>query len=197
VQLIEFIQPSSMLNPLYDTQLQNTPVQITLPSWTAPSEVGAALCIGLSYDGTCLLSGHSSGKIVQWDTGRRSFSAELADLNAPVTNLFMLSPFPATRLTRPQTVVKPKFDESNYTFIAQLTGSMGKSNFDHAVSTPGFPLELLEDSISSLTGPVVASSSGDDKLRKENDELWQIINEQRELQKKTWDRYTQLKSGGR
>jgi pre-rRNA-processing protein IPI3 len=74
---------------------------------------------------------------------------------------------------------------------------MGKSNFDHAVSTPGFPLELLEDSISSLTGPVVASSSGDDKLRKENDELWQIINEQRELQKKTWDRYTQLKSGGR
>ncbi|KAN0111003.1 WD repeat protein-like protein [Hyaloscypha variabilis] len=197
VQLIEFIRPSSMLNPLYDTQLQNTPVQITLPSWTAPSEVGAALCIGLSYDGTCLLSGHSSGKIVQWDTGRRSFSAELADLNAPVTNLFMLSPFPATRLTRPQTVVKPKLGESNYTFIAQLTGSMGKSTFDHAVSTPGFSLELLEDSISSLTGPAVASSSGDDKLRKENDELWQIINEQRELQKKTWDKYTQLKSGGR
>jgi len=74
---------------------------------------------------------------------------------------------------------------------------MGKSTFDHAVSTPGFPLELLEDSISSLTGPAVASSSGDDKLRKENDELWQIINEQRELQKKTWDKYTQLKSGGR
>ena len=197
VQLIEFIQPDSILNPLYDTRLQTTPVQITLPPWTAPLEVGAALCIGLSYDGTCLLTGHSSGKIAQWDTGRRSFSAELADLNAPVTNLFMLSPFPRSRMTRPQTVVKPKLGESNYTFTAQLTGSMGKSTFDHAVSSPGFPSKLLEDSISRISGPVATSSSGDDKLRKENEELWQIINEQRELQKKTWDKYTQLKSGGR
>jgi pre-rRNA-processing protein IPI3 len=197
VQLIEFIKPDCILNPLYDTRLQTTPVQITLPSWTAPSETGAALCIGLSYDGTYLLSGHSSGKIAQWDTGRRSFSAELADLNAPVTNLFMLSPFPGTRLTTPQTVVKPKLGESNYTFTAQLTGSMGRSTFDHAVSTTGFPLELLEDSISKISGPLAPSSSGDDKLRKENDELWQIINEQRDLQKKTWDKYTKLKSGGR
>jgi pre-rRNA-processing protein IPI3 len=196
VQLIEFIQPDSILNPLYDTRQQTTPVQITLPPWTAPLEAGAALCIGLSYDGTCLLTGHSSGKIAQWDTGRRSFSAELADLNAPVTNLFMLAPFPETRLTRPQTVVKPKLGESNYTFTAQLTGSMGNSAFDHAVSTPGFSLELLEDSISRISGPSATSPSGDDKLRKENDELWQIISEQRELQKQTWDKYTKLKSRG-
>jgi pre-rRNA-processing protein IPI3 len=196
VQLIEFIHQDSILNPLYDTRLQTTPVQITLSPWTAPSEAGAALCIGLSYDGTCLLSGHSSGKIAQWDTGRRAFSAELADLNAPVTNLFMLSPFPGSRMTRLQTVVKPKLGESNYTFTAQLTGSMGKSAFDHAVSTPGFLSKLLEDSISRISGPMATSSSGDDKLRKENEELWQIINEQRELQKKTWDKYTQLKSGG-
>jgi pre-rRNA-processing protein IPI3 len=196
VQLIEFIQPDSILNPLYDTRQQTTPVQITLPPWTAPLEAGAALCIGLSYDGTCLLTGHSSGKIAQWDTGRRSFSAELADLNAPVTNLFMLAPFPETRLTRPQTVVKPKLGESNYTFTVQLTGSMGNSAFDHAVSTPGFSLELLEDSISRISGPSATSPSGDDKLRKENDELWQIISEQRELQKQTWDKYTKLKSRG-
>jgi pre-rRNA-processing protein IPI3 len=100
-------------------------------------------------------------------------------------------------MTKPQTVVKPKLGESNYTFTTQLTGSMGKSTFDHAVSTPGFPSKLLEDSISRISGPVATSSSGDDKLRKENEELWQIINEQRELQKKTWDKYTQLKSGGR
>jgi pre-rRNA-processing protein IPI3 len=194
VQLVEFIQPDSILNPLYDTRLQTTPVQITLPPWTSPSEAGAALCIGLSYDGTSLLSGHSSGKIAQWDTGRRSFSAELADLNAPVTNLRMLPPFPGKRLTKPQTVVKPKLGESNYTFTAQLIGSLGNSTFDHAVSISGWPSDMLEDAISRFSGPMAASSSGDDKLSKENEELWQIINEQRELQKKTWDKYTKLKS---
>jgi pre-rRNA-processing protein IPI3 len=195
VQLVEFIQPDSILNSLYDTRLQTTPVQITLPPWSSPSELGAALCIGLSYDGTCLLSGHSSGKIAQWDTGRRSFSAELADLNAPVTNLIMFSPFPGKKLTKPQTVVKPKLGESNYTFTAQLIGSMGNNDFDHAVSISGWPSEMLENAISRFSGPAAASSSGDDKLSKENEELWQIINEQRELQKKTWDKYTKLKSG--
>jgi pre-rRNA-processing protein IPI3 len=184
------------MNPLYDTRLQTTPVQITLPPWISPSEAGPLLCIGISYDGTCLLSGHSSGKIAQWDTGRRSFSAELADLNAPVTNLLLLSPFPGKRLTKPHTVVKPKLGESNYNFTTQLTGSMGNNYFDHAVSIPGLPSELLEDAISRFSGPVATSSSGDERLRKENEELWQIINEQRELQKKTWDKYTKLKSGG-
>jgi pre-rRNA-processing protein IPI3 len=196
VQLIEFIQSDSTVNPLYDTRLQNTPVQITIPPWTSPSEAGAALCIGINYDGTRLLSGHSSGKIADWDTGRRSFSAELADLNAPVTSLLMLSPFPVKGLTKPQTVVKPKLGGGNYTFTAQLIGSMGNNVFDRAVSIPGLPSELLEDAILRFSGPVATSSSGDDKLRKENEELWQIINEQRELQKKTWDKYTKLKSGG-
>jgi len=197
LQVVEFVQPESISNPLYDSRLQTTPVQITLSPWAAPTEAGAALCVSLSYDGTCLLSGHASGKIAQWDTGRRSFSAELVDLNAPVTNLRMLSPFPEKRLTKPQTVVKPKLGEGNYTFTVQLVGSMGNSTFDKAISSSGFPSQMLEDAISRLSGPSTPSSSGDDKLRKENQELWQIINEQRELQKKTWDQYTQLKSGGR
>jgi pre-rRNA-processing protein IPI3 len=197
LQIIDFLQPNSTLNPLYDSRLQNTPVQITLPPWTAPSAVGAAYCLGLSYDGTSMLSGHASGKIAQWDTGRRAFSGEIADLNAPVTNLLMQSPFPGKRMTKTSTVVKPKLGEGAYTFTAQLTGAMDTSSFEQAVRTPGFPTDMLEDAISRLSRPVAtSSSSGDEKLRKENEELWKVVNEQRALQKQTWDKYSKLKSGG-
>ena len=196
LQMIEFLQASSALNPLYDSRLQNIPVQITLPPWVAPSEVGAVHCLGLSYDGASLLSGHASGKIVQWDTGRRAFSREIADLNAPVTNLLVLSPFPGRRATKISTVVKPKLGESPYTFTAQLTGNLTSHSFSEAVRNPGIPSDMLEDAISRLSRPVPASSSADGKLRKENEELWKIISEQRALQKKTWEKYSKLKSGG-
>ena len=196
IHIIEFLQPNTTLHPLYDTKLQNTPVQITLPPWTAPSEVGAVHCLGLSYDGTTLLSGHASGKIAQWDCGRRAFSGETADLNAPVTNLLMQSPFPPKRMTRITNVVKPRLGESAYTFTAQLTGTMGTSHFEDAVKGSGFPPNMLEDAIARLSRPVAMSSSADEKLRKENEDLWKVINEQRALQKKTWEKYSKLKSGG-
>lgn len=196
LQIIEFLQANSTLNPLYDTRLQNTPVQITAPPWMAPSEVGAVHSLGLSYDGTSLLSGHASGQIAQWDTGRRAFSGDIADLNAPVTNLLMLSPFPESKMTKIYTVVKPRLGESAYTFTAQLTGTMGNSSFDEAVRDPGIPPDMLEDAISRLSKPVAMSSSADKKLREENEGLWKVINEQRALQKKTWEKYSNLRSGG-
>lgn len=195
VQVIQFTQLNSVAHPLYDTRLQNTPVQVALPSWVAPNEAGSTLCIGLSYDGTLLLSGHSSGKLSQWDIGRRCFSAELADLNAPVTNIAMLSPFPEKRSTTAVTVVKPKLGEGNYTFTARLAGSPTKSHFDEAVDFPGFPARMLEDAIANFSRTAAQSSSGDEKLLKENEDLWKIINEQRAVQKKTWDKYSQLKTG--
>ena len=196
IQIIEFLQANSALNPLYDSKLQDTPVQVTLPPWTAPSELGAVHCLGLNYDGTSLLSGHASGKIAQWDTGRRAFSGEIVDLNAPVTNLLMQSPFPAKRMTKIATVVKPKLGDSVYTFTAQLTGAMGTSSFEEAVRNPSIPPDMLEDAISRLEQPVTTSSSADEKLQKENEELRKVINEQRALQKKTWEKYSKLKSGG-
>ena len=195
LQVIEFILPNSRENPLYDTKLQAIPVQVTLVPWTTPSEAGPALCTGISYDGTVLLSGHASGKIIQWDTGRRSFSAELADLNAPVTNLIMLSPFPERRLTKSVNVVKPKLGENSYNFTAQLTGSLVHDSFKFEVLSPGFSSETLGDAITRLSAPAPTSSSGDEKLRKENEDLWKLINEQRAIQKKTWDQYTKLRSG--
>ncbi|KAG0650364.1 Pre-rRNA-processing crb3 ipi3 [Hyphodiscus hymeniophilus] len=196
IQILEFLQRDSVLNPLFDTRLQNTPLQITLPPWTAPSDVGAAHCMGLSYDGTSLLSGHASGKIAQWDAGRKAFSAEITDLNAPVTNILMQFPFPERRMTKLSTVVKPKLGENAYTFTAQLSGSIGSNTFARVLEDPGFPADMLEDAISRLSRPVATSSSADEKLQKENEELWKVVNEQRALQRKTWEKYTKLKSGG-
>ena len=195
LQLIEFLQPNSVVHPLYDTALQDTPVQITSPPWTAPSDVGSALCMGLNYDGTILLSGHVSGKVVQWDIGRRSYSAEATDLNAPVTNLIMMSPFPSKPRTKPNAVVKPKLGEGPCVFTAQLNGLPRNSPFEEAVAMQGFPSDMLEDAISRFSAPLATSPSGDVALRKENEELWKVINEQRTLQKETWDKYTKLKTG--
>jgi len=201
LQVVEFLNANSAINPLYDTNLQTTPVQITLPPWTAPSEPGAAFCIGLSYDGTSVYSGHATGKIALWDSGRRAFSSELADLNAPVTNLLMLSPFPSRSPILASTVVKPKLGEGQYVFTAQLSKSMSSSDFDRAVRSQGLPAEMLEDAISRFSRPVTvsslgSSSSGDEKLRQENEELWKVVNEQRALQKKTFEKYAKLKAGG-
>ncbi|KAI9642119.1 Pre-rRNA-processing protein ipi3 [Ciborinia camelliae] len=205
LQMIELIQSNSAINPLYDTRLQNTPVQVTSPSWSPSSEIGAVHCLGLSYDGTSLFSGHASGKISHWDTGRRVFLVELADLNAPVTNLVMQSPFPKTSKTKPINVVKPKLAEGNYSFTAQLNGLKGSSTFDQALEYQGFPKGMLEKALLDLAGPMVtsqssssssSSSSEEEKLRKENAELWKVVNEQRALQKKTFEKYSQIKTGG-
>ncbi|KAG9228710.1 WD40-repeat-containing domain protein [Amylocarpus encephaloides] len=194
LQAIEFFEANSMLNPLYDANVQSTPVQVTQSPWTSPSDSSSALCLGLNYDGTVIYSGHCSGKVSQWDTGRRAFACELTDLNAPVTNLIMLSPFPPTTTTRASAVIKPKLGEVQQTFTAQFCGPTPVSDFDRALHSPGFPLDMLNDAISRFSHPVGASSSGDDKLRKENEELWGVVNENQELQHKTLEKYHKLKS---
>lgn len=154
LQMIELVHSNSAVNPLYDTRLQNTPVQIILPAWSPPSEIGAVHCLGLSYDGTSLFSGHDSGKIAQWDTGRRAFLVELADLNAPVTNLIMQSPFSKTPRIKSINVVKPKLAEGNYTFTAQLNGIKRSSAFEQALQYQGFPEGMLEKAMLGLAEPV-------------------------------------------
>ncbi|PBP24455.1 Pro-kumamolisin [Diplocarpon rosae] len=175
LQVIEFLSGDSTRNSLYDRSLQSTPVQVTLPPWTSQVDSGPTLCLGLSYDGTCLLSGHASGKIIQWDVPRRAFTAELADLNAPVTNLLMMPVFPSKKMTRALTVVKPRLGQSSYTFTAQLTGSLKSAN-DYAAQSRGFPPDMLERAIQSFSAPLLntSSSSGDEQLRIENEDLWKV-----------------------
>jgi pre-rRNA-processing protein IPI3 len=191
IRLIDLFQPSSSTNSLYDPNLQATPVQVTSdPLSGAPSEAGATFCLGLSYDGTILLSGHENGKILQWDAGPRKFSSEVADLNAPVNNLKMLSPFQDSYAAKAVMVVKPKLGEGNHAFTGQFTQSLASGRLTEIIQTVGFPADVLETAIMEFSAPVSSTSSaGDAKLRKENEDLWAIVNEQRALQKRTYDKY--------
>jgi pre-rRNA-processing protein IPI3 len=195
IQPIELFRPTAIVNSLYDSNLQTTPIQISLNSLSgAPSEVGAVHCLGLSYDGTVLLSGHASGKILKWDAGPRKFSAELADLNAPVTNLAILSPFPSSLSVKAVSVVKPRFGDGNYTFTGQFKTSLGTSEFEEALRNPGVPLNMLESAILEFNTPATTSLAADEQLRKENEELWAVVNEQRALQKRTYEKYLEAKA---
>jgi len=195
IQPIELLQLTATINSLYDSNLQATPVQVTSsPFGGAPPEIGLVHCLDLSYDGTVLLSGHASGKIIKWDAGPRRFSGELADLNAPVTNLMILSPFPNLLPTKAVTVVKPRFGEGNYTFTCQFTTSLGTSEFEEALKSPGVPSDMLESAILEFAKPVASSSEADEQLRKENEDLWAVVNEQRALQKRTYDKYLEAKA---
>jgi pre-rRNA-processing protein IPI3 len=194
VQLVDFFQPNSTLNPLYDTSLQATPVQVAATNWSAPNDVGATQCLAVSYDGTSLLSGHATGKVIRWDTGRRDFSAEIIDLASPVTNLLMVSPLPEKQMSKAVNVVKPRLGETNQTFTAQFTHDLGRSNFGEILRCPGLPSDLLEQAIMEFAKPVQGSSTEEARLRKENEELWEMVNEQRALQNETLQKYQDAKS---
>jgi pre-rRNA-processing protein IPI3 len=197
IQFAELVQPDAMINPLYDSRVQATPVQITSLPFSGSSEAAAGRinCLGLNYDGTKLLSGHESGKITEWDTARRYFQREIADLNAPVTNIFMRSPFSGKKLTQAVTVVKPKLAEGNYTYTAQFTGSVGEERLSQTLEAPGFPTDLLEDAIFRFSNPAAAtSSSEDEKLRKDNEDLRKVVSEQQALLKTLLSKKSKTKS---
>lgn len=149
--------------------------------------------MALSYDGTSLITGHACGKVVQWDTAGNHSNSELVDLNAPVNNLVVLSTFPKTRPVKAVNVVKPKIGDSMYTYTAQFVGDLESSQFQKALQQPGVPSEILQAAIMDFATPTTAGPS-DEKLKKENEMLWDIVNEQRALQKRTYDKYNEIKT---
>lgn len=74
-------------------------------------------CMTLSYDGTVLLSGHKSGKVVSWDIAKRRLRTQIIDLGQPVTTIIMLRPaglpFDVPRF-QIKTIVKPRLELSTY-----------------------------------------------------------------------------------
>lgn len=193
IQLIEFCQSSSSKHPLYDTSLQAIPIKVSTPEWSVPGIVGANLCVQTNYDGTLLLSGHESGEIHLWDIGRRQFSSELVNLAMPVTNILLESPFPEAKSTRIMTITKPKLTNHNYVLNTQFIGSLS-SEFDEAILAEGIPVEMIKEAVSKYTNAAEPASEADQRLKKENEDLWKIINEQREIQKKTWEKYKSLQA---
>lgn len=194
IQPIDLFQSSSASGSIYDSGLQSTPVQVNptpLSRADSTNSLGAIHCLDVTFDGTNILSGHASGKIIRWDTGLKAFSGEIADANAPVTNLVVLSPLPNKNRLKAVNILKPRLGEGNYTFTAQFAGALGESEFEKALHTVGIPSDMLEEAIVEVSEPKAAFSEGSEQLKKENADLWAIVNEQRALQKRTFDKYVQ------
>jgi len=172
----------------------STVVQISTPFGATQPDVGPASCLSVSYDGTMLLTGHPRGQIMRWDISENKSPVELANLNAAVTNLIFVSPFLTSKPTKTVNIIKPSQAERAYTFTAQFEPmSFTKSRLDSLLNATGFPADALESAIVAFYQPVT-QSAGDQELQRQNEELWEIINEQRALQKETLQRYVEAKS---
>ena len=190
--LAELFAEKPVLGP--GSEDASTVVQVSSPFGATQPDVGPASCLSLSYDGTMLLTGHPKGQIMKWDVAENKSPVELANLNAAVTNIAFVSPFPVDKPTKTVNNVKPSQAERAYTFTAQFEASSAPATrFDSLVNASGFPLEAMESAIASFYQPA-AESAGDQDLRKQNEELWEIINEQKALQKQTLQRYVEAKS---
>ena len=98
VQFVNFHKAGSSIHLLYDSNHFDTPTQVAESDrWRSATSVGAALSISVSYDGTTVLTGHDSGKVLSWEIDRPP--SEISDLGQPVTNLTIVPPtgFPNER----------------------------------------------------------------------------------------------------
>ncbi|KAL0937437.1 ribosomal assembly complex component [Colletotrichum truncatum] len=175
----------------------STVVQVNSPIGLADEDAGPASCLAVNHDGTTVLTGHTKGKILQWQLTENGHPTELADVNASVTNLLFPPLLQATRSTKPGVVVKPNLAERQYTFTSQLnTELQQETRFTKMLNGYGLPNDVLESAILSFQeASAQASAEGDDaETQRETDELWEIINEQRALQKLTMQRYIEARS---
>lgn len=179
---IEFFGPKPLLGP--DSEDASTVVQVTSPFCTAPSESGPASCLGLTYDGTVLLSGHPKGQIHVWSmTDRQAVSGAkvLTNLNAAVTNIAMVPPLSAgARAAKPWTIVKPSEVQRAYNFTAQFEADLKpETRFDAMVKTPGFSPETLETAISEFLRPATDDTDGEQISQRLLEEQWELVNAQK------------------
>ncbi|KUI56041.1 Pre-rRNA-processing protein IPI3 [Cytospora mali] len=178
---IEFFGPKPLLGP--DSEEASTVVQLKSPFCAVPAESGPASCLGLTYDGTVLLSGHPKGQIHAWSmTDRQSISGAkvLTNLNAAVTNIAMIPPLSAgISATKALTIVKPSEVQRAYNFTAQFEADLkSETSFQAMVKTPGFSPEILESAISAFLQPADEGAS-EELTQRQIDEQWEIINSQR------------------
>lgn len=192
LQTIDFyddIQKTTSTDVLRDTSSSHRPMQPSPKTrFGADSQkLGGALSLSLTWDGTTLVSGHSSGKIASWDIAKSNYLTTLANLSGPVSNLQFLRPTGFSNIKDPsfkvQTIVKPKQDArltgsssglvpSNYNLSMQFTGrvsipsvsateqqSVKTCSFVEALTHPSFPASMLEESLAELDSWVAPSKA--------------------------------------
>ena len=195
IYVVELFGEKPLLGP-HSAEEPSTVVQVSAPFGSAPADAGPASCLALTYDGTALLSGHPRGRVLQWNLSDNSLPVELANLGAAVTNLAFVPPLSAAEpALKVQTVVKPSQADRTYTITAQFEADLGpETEFRSLLNTAGFPRNALEEAILSLQQPA-AGAAGDQELQKQNEQLLEIVNEQRALYQETLRHYAGAKPG--
>lgn len=159
-------------------------------SWSAASaDIGSAHCISLSYDGTMLMSGHGSGRILSWDVAKGRVQKSIADFGQSVTNLIMLRP-DGLPIERPvfevKAITKPKIDYSmpmkrgatgipaGYSLQGQILprlfsrqppsppdDGLRHAQFYTALEGPFFTQDMIDEAIKDLSATSEAGSGVD------------------------------------
>ena len=183
VQKIDLYKQSTRehSNSLYN---DSSPAAIQLTEkecWPASATASdPTICVTLSYDGTVLLSGHESGKVVSWDVGKGRLRNQVLDLGQPVTNVNMLRPeglpidSPAFQI---KTIIKPRLDLSTYTgdgtsgippgyaFHARLASSKHairskqQEEIQDLLNCKFFPEDVVDEALYELRGGSAFTSS--------------------------------------
>ncbi|KAH6686728.1 WD domain-containing protein [Plectosphaerella plurivora] len=178
--LVELFGEKALIGQ-HSGEMSSTVVQVTSPLGVADPDGGPATCMGLSHDATTVLTGHTKGKILQWQLTDSGHPTELADLNAAVTNIVFAPLMQEAAPTKTITVVKPNLAERQYTFTAQLETDLGEdSRFDGMLDNEGFADDVLEKAALAFTEPV-AETGISAEAQKQIDELMAIIEEQKAL----------------
>ena len=167
VSITEDHARTSILNNSSETA--STPFQLALAGCFLPTsnDIGPAQCLAISYDGTRLLSGHYSGKVLQWDIAKRRQGGELTSLSGQsVTNLHMLRPdgfaINTTKFVVPA-VVKPRLDlngsgashqgaiPAEYVYHAQVTSDrLPENDIETAMTSSGIPQAMIDAAVQAL-----------------------------------------------
>ncbi|KAK3997015.1 WD40-repeat-containing domain protein [Cladorrhinum sp. PSN332] len=173
IYLEELFGEKPILGP--DSEQSSTVVQVSTPLGATQAETGPASCLSVSYDGTTLLTGHSKGQILRWDITENKTPVELANLNAAVTNVVFVSPFPTGKPTKTVNIIKPSQAERTYVFAAQLDSwaAASESRFDSLLNAAGFPKAALEEAIAAFQQPAPESAQ-DEELQRQNHEFSEI-----------------------
>lgn len=155
------------------TELPSIVVQVNTPLAASDPEAGQPLCLAVTYDGTSVLTGHASGKVLRWSLAENAHPTELARLNASVTNLAMLPPT-ADSPIKPANIVKPNQNLKRYAFTTQLNSDLGAgTRLGQMLTTRGFSAESIEAAL---------AYDQDSESARVNDQFWAIMRNNETLQ---------------
>lgn len=177
IQYFDFYNDSRNVQFLSSARSANPAQAHAKDSWSpAMAGTGSAQCLTVSYDGTILLSGHASGRILSWDIAKHRVQKVVSDLGHSVTYIAFQRPegLPAKRpYIKVPTVVKPKLDFSHstktgisgipaeYSLQVQITNRPRSDlltpphtfDFHSTLTRPMFPKSLVDEAILDLTFP--------------------------------------------